>query len=112
MANSNLPPSFFRQTGEGRYEPTEATMGPWSSDSQYGGRPSALLTSALRRFPSPEDLKIAGVTIEFFRAVPLKPCEIKVEKVRAGRKIELLRGQYISEGSNGNSIHTLFARPR
>jgi acyl-Coa thioesterase superfamily protein/acyl-CoA thioesterase superfamily protein len=98
MANSNLPPSFFRQTGEGRYEPTEATIGPWSSDSQHGGPPSALLTNALRTFPSLEDLKIARVTIEFFSAVPIKPCEIKIEKVRAGRKVELLRGQYISGG--------------
>jgi hypothetical protein len=38
------------------------------------------------------------VTIEFFSAVPVKPCEIKIEKARAGRKVELLRGQYISEG--------------
>ena len=104
MANSNLPPSFFRQTGEGRYEPTEATIGPWASDSQHGGPPTALLTNALRTFPSLEDLKIARVTIEFFSAVPIKPCEIKIEKVRVGRKVELLRGQYISGGKCGLGV--------
>jgi len=98
MNNSNLPPSFFRKTGKGKYEPTEATIGPWSSDFQHGGPPCALLTHALRTFPSPEDLKIVRITIEFFSAIPIKPCEIKIEKVRAGKKIELLRGQYISEG--------------
>jgi hypothetical protein len=98
MTDSNLAPSFFRQTGERHYEPTEATIGPWSSDSQHGGPPSALMASALQRFPSPGNLKIARVTIEFFSAVPIKPCEIKVEKVRAGKKIELLKGQYLSEG--------------
>jgi hypothetical protein len=98
MVDSNLPASFFRPIGDGRYEPTEATIGPWSSDSQHGGPPSALLTSALRRFSSFEDLKIARVTIEFFSPVPLKPCEIKVEKIRAGKKVELLRAQCISEG--------------
>jgi hypothetical protein len=98
MANLNLPASFFREIGNRRYEPTEATIGPWSSDAQHGGPPSALLTSALRTFPSPENLKIARVTIEFFSAVPVKSCEIKVEKIRAGRKVELLKGRYISEG--------------
>jgi hypothetical protein len=98
MNNLNLPPSFFRKTGEGTYEPTEATIGPWSPDFQHGGPPCALLTHALRLFPSPESLKIVRVTIEFFSAIPIKLCEIKIEKVRAGKKIELLRGQYLSEG--------------
>ena len=98
MANLNLPPSFFRKTGEGKYEPTEATIGPWSSDLQHGGPPCALLTHALRIFPSSDNLKMVRITIEFFSAVPIKPCEIKIKKVRAGKKIEFLRGQYISEG--------------
>ncbi len=98
MIDSNFPSSFFRQTGERHYEPTEATIGPWSSDSQHGGPPSALIAGALDRFPSSGNLKIARVTIEFFSAVPIQPCEIKVEKVRAGKKIELLRGQYLSGG--------------
>lgn len=98
MIDFNCIPSFFRQTGNSQFEPTEAVIGPWSSDLQHGGPPSALLTNALRTFPSPDDLKIARVTIEFFSAIPVKPCEIKIEKVRSGKKIELLKGQYISEG--------------
>lgn len=98
MAISNLPTSFFIQTGEGRYNPTEATIGPWSENDQHGGPPSALLTNALRLFPSDGNLKIAKIAIEFFGAVPIKPCEIKIEKIRGGKKVELLRGQYISQG--------------
>jgi hypothetical protein len=98
MANTILPTSFFRQIGDRIYEPTEAVIGPWSLDLQHGGPPSALLTNALRTFPSPDDLKIARVTIEFLSGVPVKTCEIKIEKVRPGKKIELLKGQYISEG--------------
>ena len=73
MAISNLPASFFIQTGERLYEPTEATVGPWSTDNQHGGPPSALLTNALRLFPSVENLKIAKIAIEFFGAIPIKP---------------------------------------
>ena len=38
------------------------------------------------------------MTIEFFTAIPIKPCEIKVEKIRVGKKIELLKGLYIADG--------------
>jgi hypothetical protein len=98
MIDFNLPNSFFRQTDETKYEPTEATIGPWSSALQHGGPPSALLTNALRVFPSQDDLKIARITIEFFSAVPVEPCEIRIEVVRPGKKVELLRGEYISGG--------------
>ena len=98
MKNFDLPASFFCRTGERQYYPTEATIGPWSSELQHGGPPCALLTNALHTFPSPEDLRIARVTIEFFSAVPVKPCEIKVKKVRSGKKVELMQGEYISEG--------------
>ena len=95
---NDLPSAFFRQTGQSTFEPSEATIGPWSPDFQHGGPPSALLTHALRTYPSPGQFKIARVTIELLSAVPVKPCEIKVEVVRGGKRIELLRGEYISEG--------------
>ena len=98
MADLNFSNSFFRQTHQAKYDPTKATIGPWSSDLQHGGPPCALLTNALRIFPSRENLKIARVTIEFFGAVPVKPCEIKTQIVRPGKKVELLKGEVISGG--------------
>ena len=93
-----LPAAFFRQISEGIYEPSEATIGPWSPDFQHGGPPSALLTHAFRTYPSKGQFKISRVTIEIMGAVPVKPCEIKVEVIRGGKRVELLRGEYISEG--------------
>ncbi len=98
MSKVDLPSAFFRQIKENEYEPTEATIGPWSSDLQHGGPPSAILTHALRVYPSSGDFKIARITIEILESVPLKLCEIKVEKVRGGKRVELLKGQYLSEG--------------
>ncbi|MEI6209567.1 MAG: thioesterase family protein [Desulfuromonadales bacterium] len=94
----DLPTAFFRQTGENRYEPSEATIGPWSPDFQHGGPPSALMTHALRVFPSPQPVQVTRVTLEILSAVPVKPCEINVEVVRGGRRVELLRAEYIAEG--------------
>ena len=93
-----LPAAFFRQTGHNTFEPSEATIGPWSPDFQHGGPPSALLTHALRVYPSSLPLKITRVTIEILSAVPVKPCEIRVEVVRGGKRVEFLRGEYTSEG--------------
>jgi hypothetical protein len=93
-----LPAAFYSQTDKNRYIPTEATIGPWSPDFQHGGPPSALLTHALRIYPSAFPLNITRVTIEILSGVPVKPCEIKVEVVRGGKRIELLRGEYTAEG--------------
>lgn len=95
---TDLPPAFFRQINSSTFEPSEATIGPWSPDFQHGGPPSALLTYALRTYPSAGRFSIARVTIEILSAVPVKPCEIAVEVVRGGKRVELLRGEYRSEG--------------
>ena len=101
----NLPSSFFRKLGDTEYQPTEATIGPWSPELQHGGPPCALLTHALRVYPSAGNFKIARITIEFLGTVPLTPCEIRVESVRSGRRIELLKAQYICAGKTCMIAH-------
>ena len=101
----NLPPSFFRRISDSEYEPTEATIGPWSAELQHGGPPSALLTHALRVYPSPGNFRIFRITIEILGTVPVSPCEIRVEKVRVGRRIELLKAHYLSAGKTFMLAH-------
>jgi hypothetical protein len=93
-----LPASFYIQTGEGAYTPTEATIGPWSPQLQHGGPPSALLTHALLKHQSREGMVLSRITIEIFGTIPLTPCDIQVETVRAGKRIELLKATYVSAG--------------
>lgn len=95
---NDLPTAFFRQLSESVFEPSVATIGPWSPDFQHGGPPSALLTHALRTHMPSGNFVTTRVSIEFFSAVPVKPCEIRVEVVRSGKRVELLKGEYISEG--------------
>ena len=90
--------SFYRKLKKNCFIPTEATIGPWSSELQHGGPPSALLVNRLRNFASDKTKTIGRVTFEFFSGVPHADCEIKVEKIRAGKKVELLRANYISGG--------------
>ena len=95
---NDLPAAFFSQTADNHFAPTSATIGPWSPDFQHGGPPSALLTHALRTHPATGDFRITRVTIELLSPVPLTPCEISVEVVRGGKRIEFLRGEYRSAG--------------
>lgn len=102
---NEFPLAFFRQTAESEFEPSIATVGPWSPDFQHGGPPSALMTHVLRTYPSSGNFVITRVTIELLSAIPVKPCVIKVEVVRGGKRIELLRGEYLSEGKTYMIAH-------
>ena len=98
MNDTSLAPSFFRKICEHHYAPTHATIGPWSTEAQHGGPPSALLAHALRTFPASGNFMVSRITIEILGPVPVSPCEIRVEQVRGGKRIELLKAQYFSQG--------------
>ncbi len=94
----DLPATFYQDLGHNRYQPTRATVGPWSPELQHGGPPIGLLAHALRRHPCEGPMQIARLTVEILGPMPLTPCEIEVEVVRPGRRIELLRGTMRSAG--------------
>lgn len=89
----SLAPAFYRQVSETHYQPTSATIGPWSSSLQHGGPPAALLTHALRVFPSEYGLQIARLTVEILCPIPLAPCSVSVRVLRAGKRVELLQAE-------------------
>lgn len=106
MPSYNLCDSFFCRTGQGKYHPTEATIGPWSPLLQHGGPPSSLLTHCLRTFLNPSgDYRITRITIDLLGPIPVKPCEIRVRQIRSGKKIELLQAEYRAEGKTILKAH-------
>ena len=90
--------AFFEEIGPGRFMPSESCVGPWSRDSLHGGPPIALLGRALRLHPGDASLMLARITVEFLGPVPLAECELSVEVVRPGKRIELLRAEYRAQG--------------
>jgi acyl-coenzyme A thioesterase PaaI-like protein len=92
------PEAFFLPLAPGRWQPTEATVGPWARDLQHGGPPIALLARAMRLHPGGADLAIARLTVEFLGPVPLAPCQIAVRVLRPGRRIELLEADLSVDG--------------
>ena len=82
--------AFFRRDGE-RYLPQVHTRGPWDPDFQHGGPPSALLATAAMGHPAvPEGARLARITVDFLRAVPLAPLTVTVEVEKVGRTAQRL----------------------
>ncbi|MEV7780632.1 thioesterase family protein [Kitasatospora sp. NPDC088351] len=96
--SAELPGSFYRAVGHGRYESTAATAGPWSPKAQHAGPPSALLGRALERHGAREGFRIARITLEIPRPVPVGDLQVEVRAIRSGGRAELLEGELTSGG--------------
>ena len=75
---------------EGHFQPSPLSGGPWDPKFQHGGAVSGLLARALDRMPAPVPMRIARLTIEMFRGVPLTPLRVETRVLRAGKRIQSL----------------------
>ncbi|MCM2579622.1 thioesterase family protein [Streptomyces meridianus] len=99
MSASSGETAFYVRTDADRYAPTAFTRGPWDAASQHAGPPAALLGRSVERRPDGrDDMRLARITYEILRPVPIRPLEISVEVVRAGRGTELLEASLTPEG--------------
>jgi hypothetical protein len=63
--------------------------GPWDPTMQHGSAPAALVVWAAEAMPTPVPMRIARVTVDLMRPVPLQPLTVDSRVVREGRKIQL-----------------------
>jgi hypothetical protein len=85
--------------------------GPWDARMQHGSPPAALAVWAAEAIPTREPMRIARVTIDLMRPVPLAPLTIESEVLREGRKIQLcavrlLAGDVVVVGATILKIRT------
>ena len=66
------------------------TQGPWDPNAQYGGAPAALLTWAVERVPTLVPMRIARITIDMHRQVPLGRLEVDAEVAREGKRLQVV----------------------
>lgn len=93
---STVAGAFYRQTGEGRFESSPLTAGPWGPDSQHAGPPSALLVRAME--PEVEDMRLARISVDVLGPVPIAPLTVEVRPIRPGRSVELLEATASVDG--------------
>src|SRR5918995_6959680 len=63
--------------------------GPWDPSMQHGSPPAALVVWAAERIPTAVAMRVARVTVDLMRPVPVAPLTIESEVLREGRKIQL-----------------------
>ncbi len=90
--------AFYHDLGDGRYESTPATAGPWSPKTQHAGPPSALIGRAFEHHAPRPGLRIARVTVELLRPVPMADLRVEVRTVRSGGSVEILEGEITADG--------------
>ena len=92
----DLPqPAAFYLPEEDHFVSTVLTRGPWDERFQHGGPPSALLTTAL--LEGVQAMRLARITLEFLRPVPIAPLRIEVEEVTEGRTVRRRRARLFAE---------------
>lgn len=81
---------FYRQLDDDRFASTAATAGPWRSDAQHAGPPSALLARQMELHEPREGVRLADVRTDILGPIPVAPLTVEVRTLRAGRTMELL----------------------
>jgi len=94
------PAAFYVPVGDGSFDSTPATAGPWSAGAQHGGPPSALLARAFERLQPDPGQRLARLTVEILRPIPVERVTVTARVVRAGRRITLLEGSLRAGGED------------
>ncbi|MBW2270584.1 MAG: thioesterase family protein [Deltaproteobacteria bacterium] len=91
MQRAGPEDSVFREERrpEGRrILPTPYAGGPWSPEHQHGGAVAALLARTVEQVESPVPMRVARLTIDMLRAVPMKPLTTAARVLRAGKRVQ------------------------
>lgn len=94
---------FFEPAGPDVFASTEATEGPWSPGAQHGGPPSALAAHVLESYQPAGSQRLATVTVDILRPVPVGKLTARTRVVRPGRRITLL--ETVLEADGQEVIH-------
>jgi hypothetical protein len=81
---------FFERVGADTYRATAATAGPWSAKAQHGGPPSALAATEMERHEPDERMRLARVSVDILRPIPVDTLTVRTRTLRPGRRVALL----------------------
>jgi hypothetical protein len=88
---------LFRPTADAHVvEATDLTRGPWDPGAQHGGAPAALLGRAIEAVQPGAEMRVARVTLELLRPVPIAPLRVETEIVRPGRRVQLVAARLLA----------------
>jgi acyl-coenzyme A thioesterase PaaI-like protein len=89
--------AVFRVDGN-RVTVSPYAAGPWDATMQHGSAPASLVVWAAEAMATQAPMRIARVSIDLMRPVPLKPLTLETEVLREGRKIQLCAVRLRADG--------------
>ena len=78
---------------------TLLTQGPWDPNAQYGGAPCALLTAAVEAVPTLVPMRVARLTFDMHRPVPIDRLRVSTEIARQGKRLQLVTATISASGT-------------
>jgi hypothetical protein len=90
--------SAFYRLENGLYHPLQPATAPWTRRHQNGSATGGLLAREIERAPMAAPLRLARITIELQRAVPLAPTEARARIVRDGKRQQLVEAELLIDG--------------
>ena len=60
--------------------------GPWDPKLQHGAAPASLICWAVERLPSAVPMRVARLTVDLMRPVPVAPLTLEIEAAIAARQ--------------------------
>ena len=89
--------AVFRLQGD-QVETSHYAAGPWDATMQHGAAPSSLIVHAAEKLPTAVPMRVARVTSELMKPVPVAPLTVKARVVREGRKLQLCEVSLLANG--------------
>jgi Acyl-CoA thioesterase C-terminal domain/Acyl-CoA thioesterase N-terminal domain len=112
VQNNPVPDAFYErlephEPDTTRFASTELTRGPWDIGSQHGGPPAALLGHEIEgRRSARSDMRVARMTVDIFRPVPIGVLAVATRVAHASRSIEVVDAT-LSDGDGDGDGRTL-----
>lgn len=106
-----MTPAAFYEADGALFSATELTRGPWDSQIQHAGPPAALLARAISAVPGGEDRRVARISCEILRPVPVAPLRAGAEIARPGRSVDLVDARLETADGTGVMIARAWRLP-
>jgi acyl-coenzyme A thioesterase PaaI-like protein len=87
--------SLFAPIDADTVRATMLTRGPWDPQAQHGGAPATLLGRAIEGVAPDAGMRVARVTFELMRPVPVAELRVEAELVRPGRRVQLVAARLL-----------------
>lgn len=81
--------AFYSKVTDNRFASSEHTRGPWDERSQHAGPPAALLGRAVQQL-APPNMRVARITFDIARPVPIAELTVTASVVRQGRSVAIM----------------------